>query len=75
MDVYHPIIAKTFEQEINSQVKGIVENQLANKRPSISNNAIYLFIGVKTSFEKDDVQQKNNSTKLTPFDCEDHFPL
>ncbi len=75
MDVYHPIIAKTFDQEVNSQVKGIVENQLAKKRPSISNNAIYLFIGVKTSFEKDDVQQKKNSTKLKPFDCEDHFPL
>jgi elongation factor P hydroxylase len=55
VDVNHPIIAKTFKTEVNSQVKGIVEKQLAKKRPSVFNNAIYLFFGVKDLFEKDDV--------------------
>ncbi len=58
MDVNHPILVKTFEQEVNSQMKRIVENQLAKKRPSVSNNTIYLFFGVKDSFEKENVQQK-----------------
>ncbi len=58
MDVNHPIIAKAFEIEINNQAKGIVEKQLAKKRPSVSNNAILLSFGVKDPFEKDDVQQK-----------------
>jgi hypothetical protein len=58
VDVNHPILVKTFEQEVNSQMKRIVENQLAKKRPSVSNNTIYLFFGVKDSFEKENVQQK-----------------
>jgi hypothetical protein len=55
VDVNHPIIAKTFEKEVNSQMKGIMENQLTIKRPNVSSNTIFTYFSVKDPFEKDDV--------------------
>jgi hypothetical protein len=46
------IIAKMFEKEINSLVRGDVEKQLAKKNSNTSNNAIVNFFVAKEPSQK-----------------------
>jgi hypothetical protein len=46
----HSIIAKLFEEEVNSPLKGKVENQLAKKRSNPCGNAIVKFFATKYPF-------------------------
>jgi hypothetical protein len=50
---------KNFEEEINNETIGIVERQLAKKRPNVPTTTISSFFVVKEPFKKDDVQQKH----------------
>jgi hypothetical protein len=49
-------LEKKIEEEINSQIKGLVERQLTKKRLNVSGIIIFNFFVVKNSFKKDDVQ-------------------
>ncbi len=53
----HFIIAKLFEEAINSPLKGKVERKLAQKISSPSSNVIVNFFVAKNPFQKDYMQQ------------------
>ncbi len=43
MDANHTLLAKKFEEEVNSFVKSGLERQLAKKRPNVFANEIFEF--------------------------------
>jgi hypothetical protein len=53
MNTNHSIIAKLFEEAINSSLKGKVERQLAKKISNSSSNVIVNFFATKNHFQKD----------------------
>jgi len=61
---------KEFEKGFNNETIGIVERQLAKKKPNVPTSVIFIYFVVKEPFEKDDVQQKYFLQNLWPFDCE-----
>ncbi len=58
VDVEHTLIAKKFDEEINSHVKRCLEKQPANKRPNVFVNEIFEIFLSKDPLEKGNVQQK-----------------
>jgi hypothetical protein len=58
VDVEHTIIAKMFEEEVDSLLKGSAERQLAKKRVIISGESISKFFYVKDSFKRENVPHK-----------------
>ncbi len=47
------ILAKRFEEEMNSPLRNILEKQPAKNRPNVSNSKISKFFGAKDPFKKD----------------------
>jgi hypothetical protein len=43
VDVDHAILAKSFEEEVNSPLRNVLERQLAKKRPNVFNSKISEF--------------------------------
>jgi wobble nucleotide-excising tRNase len=58
VDVDHGSIAKIFEGEVNSLLRGKKERQPSKKRSNVFRNVISNFFVVKDPFKKDDVYQK-----------------
>jgi hypothetical protein len=52
IDANHFIIAKKFEEEINNEIIGSVERQLAKKRPNVLANVVSFFFVAKKTFQK-----------------------
>jgi len=57
VDVYHVLIIKKFEEEVNGLIRGILERQLTKKMFNVLSNAIFNFFVVKDLFKKDDEEQ------------------
>jgi len=57
VDVYHVLIIKKFEEEVNGLIRGILERQLTKKRFNVLSNAIFNFFVVKDLFKNDDDEQ------------------
>jgi len=55
VDVEHILIAKKFDEEVNSPVRRCLEKQTTKKRPI---NEIFEFFFVKDPLKKGNVQQK-----------------
>ncbi len=55
VDVDHAIIANSFEEDINSPIRSLVEKQLIKKRLNVLGTVIYIFCNVENSSKKNDV--------------------
>ncbi len=62
MDVDHGLVAKIFEKEMNSLLRGKEERQPWN----LFGNFVSNFFAMKDSFKKDDVQQQELLEKPSP---------
>jgi hypothetical protein len=58
VDVYHVLIIKKYEEEVNGLIRGILERQLTNERFNVLSNAIFNFFAVKDLFKKNHEQHK-----------------
>jgi hypothetical protein len=52
VDVKHTIIAKMFEEKVNSLFKWKEEKQLAKKKMIVFGGSIFKFFSIKDSFKK-----------------------
>jgi hypothetical protein len=67
VDVNPIMIAKMFEEEINSVVKGVLNRQPIKKKLKVSSNAIQKKTLVQNIFSKRMMCNKNNSCKTLFF--------
>ncbi len=58
VDVDHAIVAKKFEEKVNSPLRNVLTRQLVKKKPNVFNCEILELFGAKDPFKKDVVQQK-----------------
>jgi len=58
VDVDHAIVAKKFEEKVNSPLRNVLTRQLVKKKPNVLNCEILELFGAKDPFKKDVVQQK-----------------
>jgi hypothetical protein len=70
VDADHVMLAKGFEEEMNSPLK-----QLVIKRPNVFNSKISEFFGAKDPFKKDVVQQKKFLQDLAFLVAKNHLPI
>jgi hypothetical protein len=69
------ILAKSFEEEMNSPLRNIFEKEPTKKRPNVSNFEILDFFGAKDPFKKDVVHQKQFLQYLALLVIKNHFPI
>jgi hypothetical protein len=74
IDVDIAILAKRFEEEVNSPLRNVLERQLAKKRPNVSNSEILEFLSAKDPFMKDVVQQEQFLQDLAFLVVKNHLP-
>jgi hypothetical protein len=67
VDVNHVVIAKMFEKEINSVVKGVLKKQPTKTKLKVSSNAIPRNKLVQNIFSGRMMCNKNNSCKTLSF--------
>jgi hypothetical protein len=70
VDADHVMLAKGFEEEMNSPLK-----QLVIKRPNVFNSKISNFFGAKDPFKRDVVQQKKFLQDLAFLVAKNHLPI
>lgn len=64
MDAYHNIIARKFEEEVNNNIKNILERQHAKKKAKIIGSEISKFFGAIDPYTKRIICTKRNFGKL-----------
>ncbi len=75
MDVNHAMLAKRFEEEVNFQLKDVLEKQPTKKRPNVSNSEVLELFGAKDIFKKDFVQRKQVLQDLALLVVRNHLPI
>jgi hypothetical protein len=73
--VYHVLIIKKYEEEVNGLIRGILERQPTKKRFNVLSNAIFHFFVVKDLFKKDHEQQKGFLQDLDLLNVKNQLPL